>query len=139
MFPKGGRTIENEFFFTNAIVRLGLDHRWKSVSLQTGLEVRSYDYDFQQKNNIDGSFRDQRESWMEWTPSVGAAVRLSDMELRYAARVTSGTGQPGLQVERAVSAALDAASDFIIAPQGPLTLQDATVVTHQFSVVIPIR
>lgn len=139
MIPKGGRTIENEFFFTNAIIRLGLDHHWKTASVQTGLEVRSYDYDFQQRNNIDGSFRDQRESWMEWTPSVGAAVRLSDMELRYAARVTSGTGQPGVQVERAVTDALTLGSDFIIAPQGPLTLQDATVVTHQFSVVISIR
>ena len=28
---------------------------------------------------------------------------------------------------------------FILAPQGPLTLQDATVMTHQISVRIPIR
>jgi len=139
IIPAGGRTIENEFFFTNAMVHVGLDHRWKSVSVQGGLEVRSYDYDFEQRNNIDGSFRDQRESWMEWIPSVGVAFRLSDMELRYAARATTGTGQPGVQVDRAVSESLAAGSDFIIAPQAPLTLQDATVLTHQFSVVIPIR
>jgi hypothetical protein len=137
--PDGGRTIENEFFFTNAMVQVGLDHSWKTWSVQAGLEVRSYDYDFEQKNNIDGSFRDQRESWMEWTPTLGAAVRLSDMEIRYAARMTSGTGQPGVRLDRAIEEAMDASSDFIVAPQAPLTLQDASVLTHQFSVVIPIR
>ena len=76
---------------------------------------------------------------MEWIPSAGATLRLSDLEVRYAVRATTGTGQPGVQMERAVSEALDAASDFIIAPQAPLTLQDATVLTHQISVVIPIR
>ena len=30
-------------------------------------------------------------------------------------------------------------SDFILAPSGPLTLQDARVTTHQLSVVIPMR
>jgi hypothetical protein len=32
-----------------------------------------------------------------------------------------------------------AATDFFVAPSGPLTLQDATVFTHQVSVAIPIR
>jgi hypothetical protein len=139
VIPEGGRTIENEFFFTNAMIHLGLDHRWKSLSVQAGMQVRSYDYDFEQRNHIDGSFRDQRESWMEWVPSVGAALRLSDMEVRYTARATSGTGQPGVQMDPAVAERFDAASDFIVAPSGPLTLQDARVLTHQFAVVIPIR
>ena len=139
VIAKGDRTIENEFFFTNAMVRAGLDHRWNTVSVQAGLEVRSYDYDMEQQNTIEGSFREQRESWMEWIPSAGATLRLSDLELRYAIRATTGTGQPGIQMERAVSETLDAASDFIIAPQAPLTLQDATVWTHQIAVVIPIR
>jgi hypothetical protein len=30
-------------------------------------------------------------------------------------------------------------SDFIIAPSGPLTLQDAHILTHQLSVSLPIR
>jgi hypothetical protein len=35
--------------------------------------------------------------------------------------------------------ALSGTADFIIAPEAPLTLQDARVMTHQFSVRIPIR
>jgi hypothetical protein len=31
------------------------------------------------------------------------------------------------------------ASDFIVAPSGPLTLQDAHVITHQLSVSLPLR
>ena len=41
--------------------------------------------------------------------------------------------------DRAVMMDAAAAADFIIAPSGPLTLQDATVFTHQVSVAIPIR
>jgi hypothetical protein len=34
---------------------------------------------------------------------------------------------------------LEAQGDFIVAPQGPLTLQDARVVTHQLAVRVPVR
>jgi hypothetical protein len=76
---------------------------------------------------------------MEWTPTVGAAFRVGDVEFRYAGRFTTGTGQPGITATPEALMAREASSDFIVAPQGPLTLQEATVMTHQISARIPIR
>ena len=136
----GGRTIENEFFFTNVILRTGLSHQLGNLELQAGLEMRSYDYELEQVNHIEGSFRDLEESWMEWSPTMGAVLHFSDVDLRYTGRFTTGTGRPGIawEWEEGVRVA-DSFNDFIIAPQGPLTLQDALVHTHQLSVRIPVR
>lgn len=78
---------------------------------------------------------------MEWTPTFGATLRFSDLELRYAGRLTTGTGQPGtVQAWRGeADTALRAGADFIVAPEAPLTLQDASVLTHQLTLRIPIR
>jgi hypothetical protein len=137
----GGRTIENEFFFTNVILRTGLSHQLGDLEFQAGLEMRSYDYELEQRNHIEGSFRDLEESWMEWSPTIGAVLHLSDVDLRYTGRFTAGTGRPGIawEWEEGVMRMMDSANDFIIAPQGPLTLQDALVHTHQLSVRIPVR
>jgi hypothetical protein len=102
--------------------------------------MRSYDYELEQVNHIEGSFRDLEESWMEWSPTMGAVLHFSDVDLRYTGRFTTGTGRPGIawEWEEGVRVA-DSFNDFIIAPQGPLTLQDALVHTHQLSVKIPVR
>jgi len=136
---EGEKTIENEFFFTNVILRTGVAHRYKSAEFQAGLEVRSYDYQLEQRNRVDVSFRDQDEAWMEWSPAIGAAFHLSDIELRYSGRLTTGTGRPGVAFTDQAAGRLEAQSDFIIAPEAPLTLQDATILTHQVTVRIPIR
>ena len=136
----GGRTIENEFFFTNVILRTGLSHQLGDLGLQAGLEMRSYDYELGQLNHIQGSFRDLEESWMEWAPTLGIVVHLSDLDLRYTGRFTTGTGRPGIAWEgEETTMRADSFNDFIIAPQGALTLQDALVHTHQLSLRIPIR
>ncbi len=139
LIPKGGRTIENDFFFTNVILRTGFAYAAGPATVQAGVEVRSYDYTLEQRDNVAVTFRDQDETWMEWSPSLGAALRLSDVELRYTARLTTGTGRPGIAPTAQAAAAREALADFIVAPEGPLTLQDATVATHQLSVRIPIR
>ncbi len=135
---KGDRTVENQFFFTNVQMRLGLAHETERLGFQLGVEVRSYDYSLEQRDNLENTVRDQDESWMEWTPSLGARVKFPEFELGYVGRMTTGSGRPGVQWEgpRATAAA-DA--DFIVAPSGPLTLQDARVLTHQVMVSIPIR
>ena len=74
---------------------------------------------------------------MEWSHTLGTIIHFADVDLQYTARFTTGTGRPGLAWER--EAMPMAANDFIIAPSGPLTLQDALVHTHQLSVRIPIR
>jgi hypothetical protein len=135
----GEKTIENEFFFTNVVLRAGIAHDLERFGLQAGLEVRSYDYQLEQRNHVDVSFREQDEAWMEWSPTLGAVVRFSDVDLRYAGRLTTGTGRPGVALTPQAGAVRAEMADFIVAPQAPLTLQDARVVTHQVSVRIPIR
>ena len=135
---KGEKTIENEFFFTNVQMRLGLAHETERLTFQVGVEVRSYDYTLEQRDNIENTLRDEDESWMEWTPSFGAKVKFPEFELGYVARMTTGSDRPGVQwTGPRAQAAMDA--DFIVAPSGPLTLQDARVLTHRVTVSIPIR
>jgi len=136
----GDRSIENDFFFTNVILRSGFSHQIGSVGLQAGVEVRSYDYTLDQVNRVTSNFRTQDESWVEWSPTFGTVVSLSGLDLRYALRATTGTGQPGtLWGGAAPETLLAADADFILAPDGPLTLQDARVITQQISVTIPVR
>lgn len=136
----GDRSIENDFFFTNVILRSGFSHTIGSVGLQAGVEARSYDYQMEQINRVTARYRTQDESWVEWSPTFGTVVTLSGLDLRYALRATTGTGQPGTLWGGGGLETLSAAdADFIIAPTGPLTLQDARVITHQVSVTIPVR
>jgi hypothetical protein len=139
--PVGGRTIDNEFFFTNVMLRTGVSHQMDDFGFQFGLEVRSYDYTLDQTNHVDASFRTQDETWMEWTPTLGATFHLNDVEVRYAGRITTGTGQPGVarSLSSEATAAMDVGGDFILAPEAALTLQDANVLTHQLVIRIPIR
>ena len=144
VIPKGGKTITNDFTFTNALIRTGFGYQDEVVGFQLGLQVRSIDYELKQVDIVEGSKRLQDESWTEWTPTWGLSLAFSDLELRYQGRVTTGTGLPGTAWDQAVStrfAAAEAAgvSDFIVAPSGPLTLQEASVTAHQFSISIPIQ
>lgn len=137
--PVGGRTIENEFLFANVHVAAGLEHRWPALTARAGVAVRSYDYELDQQDHVQGTFREQEESWMEWTPSAGVRLALGDVQVDYTLRATTGTGRPGVAFDEEVLVALDAAADFIAAPRAPLTLQDATVWTHQVAIVVPVR
>lgn len=142
VIPAGRKTLENDFSFQNVLLRVGLSQDVRRATVQIGLEVRSYDYDLNQKDHVAGTFRDQTERWMEWTPTAGAALHLRNLEVRYSGSVTTGTGRPGVTLAAAVPVADQATfanSDFLVAPQGPLTLQDASVWTHQLSVRVPIR
>jgi hypothetical protein len=138
----GGRTVENEFVFTNALIRMGFGVGNEQADFQLGLEVRSIDYRLDQVDVVQETKRKQDESWTEWTPSLGFALKFPEFEVRYIGRVTTGTGEPGTAWTAAVqerSAAFSRTmSDYLVAPSGPLTLQDADVVTHQISVSLPI-
>jgi hypothetical protein len=136
---KGEKTVENDFSFSNAIVRAGLLRETARWGASLGLEVRSYGFDLEQTDNVLRTQRDQKESWMEWTPSWGGSVRFSEIELRYNGRLTTGSGRPGVTWSAARLDQLTTMADFIIAPSGPLTLQDAHIFTHQLSVSLPIR
>lgn len=140
--PAGGRTVENEFRFSNARVHLGVGYAVGPASFALGLQVHANDYHLDQWNNVTGEARRQDEQWMEWVPSWGVRLRLTGVELRYVGRVTTGTGRPGVAwngtvAERAADAAF--ANDIVVPPGGPLTLQEVDVWTHQISVAIPIN
>jgi len=144
VIPEGGRTIENDFTFTNAIIRAGFGYQHEVVGLQLGIQVRSIDYELKQVDHIQETKRRQDEGWLEWTPTWGVSLSFSGIQLAYQGRVTTGTGQPGTawgpgSLER--FAAMEAAgmTDYIVAPSGPLTLQQANVGAHQLAVIIPIQ
>jgi hypothetical protein len=140
--PANGKTVENEFEFSNAFVHLGASYQVGPAVFSGGLRLRANDYHLDQWNNVTGETRRQDEQWMEWTPSWGARVRLKGVEFSYFGRVTTGTGRPGVAwtgavAERAADAGF--ANDIVVPPGGPLTLQEADVWTHQFTVSVPIR
>lgn len=138
----GEKTVENSFSFSNALVSLGVAQGIGPVELQLGVQVRTYSYHLDQWDNVQETSRRQDEDWMEWTPSWGIRLMLEGIELRYMGRVTTGTGRPGVAWTPAVEGRMaDAAmaNDIVVAPSGPLTLQDATVLTNQISVSLPIR
>jgi hypothetical protein len=135
----GQKTVENEFRFNNARIRMGAGQDTDSYGLQLGLEVRSFDYKLDQYDNVRAVRRGQHESWMEWTPTWGATLKFPELHLRYMGRMTTGTGRPGVAWTGDARVSLDAAASFIIAPSAPLTLQEANVVTHQFMVSLPIN
>jgi hypothetical protein len=140
--PVGGRTVENSFRFSNAAVNMGVGHTVGHATFQLGVGVRAYDYDLTQSNRVTDSLRQQSEQWMEWTPTWGLRIELPGVAIRYLGRVTTGTGRPGIAWGGAVPARAGdfaEANDIVVAPSGPLTLQDVTVVTHQIAVSLPIR
>jgi hypothetical protein len=143
VIPAGEKTVENEFHFTNALARVGGSWTYRRATAQAGLQVRSVSYELDQFDRIERTRRNQEESWMEWTPSMGLTLELDGIHVQWLTRLTTGTGRPGTawtpaRAAEAVGASDPSSVDFLLAPGGPLTLQDARVTTHQFSVVIPV-
>jgi hypothetical protein len=144
--PAGGKTIENQFRFSNALFRMGFGQELDigdggmGAGLQFGLMVRSIHYWLDQENHIQISARSHEERWMEWTPTWGFSVRFPELEIRYRGRVTNGTGRPGV-AGPPVGVLEDSAvgSNILVAPSGPLTLDEVRVVTHQISLSLPLR
>jgi hypothetical protein len=140
LLQPGDHTVENDFFLSNLHLRLGLGRETRRWGFQLGLRASSHETELEQWNVITAVRRDQDESWMEWTPSLGAMVRFPDLEIRYAGWITSGTGRPSVNfaIRGDRAAAAESAADFLIAPAGPLVLQEAHVTTHQLTVRLPL-
>ena len=147
IIPPGGMTIENHFRFSNAVFRMGVGQDVKLgdnatvAGLQFGLSLRSIHYWLDQRDHVQLSSRDLEESWVEWTPTWGATLRFPELEFRYQGRVTNGTGRPGVGNGGpiAIPDVADVGSTILVAPSGPLTLDEVRVVTHQFSISLPLR
>src|SRR3989442_1223878 len=95
--PVGGRTVENGFHFSNALIRIGVSREvtlgplTRTAALQLGLAVRSVHYNLAQQDHVEAVTRDLEESWLEWTPTWGLSFRFPELELRYRGRVSHGT------------------------------------------------
>jgi hypothetical protein len=151
--PAGAKTTENQFHFSNAILRTGLGQEipidtvrgvLRALRLEMGLALRSVSYTLDQFNHETRIDRRDRESWMEWTRTWGLGLRFSDLTLRYTGHMTTGTGRPGVpqQFGGDVVFAPGLASsgqNFLAAPSGATTLTGVAVTSHQFSVSVPIR
>ncbi len=143
---RGDKTILNDFQFANVLLRSGVAIEQGRATFQAGLEAHSLSYDLDQADLLAGTRRAQTESWIEWTPTWGLRIRLDEATLHYTGQALAGTGAPGVaqnwifdDVPLAGREADSGALGILTAPSGPLTLQAATVWTHQFAVTIPIR
>ena len=132
----GDKTIENHFDFANVMFRTGVSHEFDRLGIQLGVGVRSYEYRLDQQDHVEGTTRRQFENWIEWTPSLAVTFGLSDTDIQYTTRVTTGTGTPRLGAGFRPSSA---GSDFITAPSGAFWLDRAVVWTHQLRIRVPIR
>lgn len=138
----GAKTVDNHFEFSNGRMRMGVSRDGQPVGFQLGLDLYAVNYVLRQNDLVQGTSRRQHESWMEWTPTWALSLTFPELTLRYAGRLTTGTGQPypaGGAFRVADAGAAPLSTDYVIAPIGPLTLQGATVVTSQISVTLPIK
>ncbi len=147
--PVGGRTVENHFRFSDGLLRMGvsrdvpLGSLGKAAALQLGLTLRSVHYHLAQSDNVQAVAHALQEAWLEWTPTWGVSLRFPDLEIRYRGRVTRGTGRPGVAgptgfVADARDLAL-AGGSILVAPSGPISLQEVSTTTHQISISLPLR
>jgi hypothetical protein len=141
ILQKGDKTVDNEFRFANATVALGFEHEWEPASVQLGLRVNRYGYHLDQQNFLRDTTVATDESWIEWSPSWGGALKLGRAEVRYSGRwVAKGFDLPGQiwAVRAEADVALPGGNDFIVAPTDPVNLPDFRVVTHRLTVVVPL-
>ncbi|NGP75003.1 hypothetical protein G3570_00040 [Balneolaceae bacterium YR4-1] len=139
LVAEGEKTIENDFAFFNSAIKTGLGWRGEHMLWEGGIRAKTFRYRLKQWNYIQQSFRRQREHWTEWTFSMSVGAFLKDIAIKYTGLLTYGTGQPGTNnvVWGPQFFAANAAGDFIFAPDGDLMLDDATVLTHQFTIMVP--
>ena len=145
--PAGARTIENWFSFSNAMLRFGVTEERRVVdsetlfALQFGLALRVISYDLKQVDHVQLTERGQREYWNEWMPTWGLRMELPGIAIAYRGSLTSGTGRPGVAGRGGdiVIAEASSASNILIAPSGPLSLDGVNIVSHQVSISLPIR
>ena len=142
----GEKTVENFFRFNNRVVRAGVRQTSETFDLQLGLNVHTIRYHLDQTNYEFQFDRSQNERWSEWTLNAGFGLKFTSLEIRYLGRLTLGTGRPGLEgiwwggggCQRCVLEDFSAARNFLVAPAGDLTLQEAKIITSQLSIHVPI-
>ena len=124
---------------------LGMEHQWRPGGMQVGLRVNRFGYHLDQENYLRNASVETDEDWIEWSPSWGGNLKLGRAELRYTGRfVAKGFdyprnwwGSPVAMAERALDMG-SGGNDFLVAPTDPVDMADFRVVTHRFTVVVPL-
>src|SRR2546422_5615674 len=87
--PVGGRTVENGFHFSNALIRIGVSREvtlgplTKTAAVQLGLGVRSVHYNLAQQDHVEAVTRHLEESWLRRAPTGGPSFRFPGLQFRY--------------------------------------------------------
>lgn len=146
----GAKTVENTFRFSNVKMRFGAGRDvvirrdgGTVLGVQMGLGLHSIKYKLGQTNNVQGTFRTQKENWVEWAPTFGLRLRARDLDLMYNFSLTCGPGSCGqgfggfpvgpMTLEAA------AAGGIIAAPSGELFMQSGALKVHKVTFMLPIR
>ncbi len=143
--PAGGKTIENRFRFSNAILRIGvaqdllLDRSDKIAGFQLGLAVHRINYTLGQRDHVQVRSRSLDQDWIEWTPTWGLSLRFSGWEVRYRGSATHGTGRPGVLSDVVLPQADSPTTTTLVAPNSPISIGNVRVMTHQVSISFPFR
>ncbi len=136
----GDKTVDNQFRFSNWNLGVGFDEEGERMGWQFGLRVRQINYSLDQHNYLAEEHRDTRESWMEWTPSLGARLKVGGMELSYMGRFTA-KGWPGFNwfggQDVQIADASGPGVDFVVGPTGPVSLPSYRVTTHRLTASFP--
>ncbi|MBN1408445.1 MAG: hypothetical protein JW956_11680 [Calditrichaceae bacterium] len=135
----GEVTVDNDFEFSNIIMRFGLKkNNNKKASFQFGVQARAISYELDQYNFIEERQRDLIEDWVEFTVAWGWIINFTDFKFLYQGSLLAGAGRPGVANNFGIMPASDTSADYIVAPSGSLTLEDAYVFTHRFTFLIPL-
>jgi hypothetical protein len=142
----GGKTLDNRFRFSNALLRAGVSHdlslakRDMGLRLQAGLQARSIYYQLDQEDLVNGATRSADENWLEWTSSWGTSVRLRTIELHYRGRLTTGVERPGVAGVTFPVAVADLVSSRLPGLGAPAPIMSGVrVASHQFWISLPIH
>lgn len=138
--PAGAKTVDNHFVFSNARIRMGVHQVGENVDFSLGLDVHRISYELEQEDFVLARRRLMDQSWTEWTVSTGFGKDLSGMRFQYMGRLTLGTGRPGVDDVgvRDAQNFSPGAGDWVVAPNGPLTLQEALAFSHQLTLIVPL-
>jgi hypothetical protein len=140
IFP-GEKTVDNHFKFSNWKLRIGIGQQGETFGFRLGMQVRWFHYRLNQYDCVNESARKQKEHWYEWAPALGLHWNFPNFKIHYNGQLTLGTGRPGIAGGVMTDSNRIAAmsGDFLIAPSGRLALDGAILLTHQVSVIFPIR
>jgi hypothetical protein len=142
--PRGGRTVDNDFSFTNFSLSIGYANQKRRMDYQLGMQLRSTYYRLKQWDYVLGGIRKQGEHWFEWTPSFGLSGRVGGLHIRYVGLLTVRFKGPGSSsgVLEAAGPAVNvtgASYDIIAAPGRRVDVLDTYGFTQQICISIPVR